>query len=325
MHLQQVRGVGLMVVSERFYKVKDFAPAEGNLLYEIWQSAQEQAPELNLKTHFYDGDDIEARSKLFQEVRTICPSFILFNTDGDIEELDSVLEELHEFWNGTTLLLTFDAIYDWHQVRLRWLLAKCAKPVLLAIDCQPRWLQGKLQILAPIPIPISDQSKSLIENKIARLDELAEITEKISFAGRVFGERGAKLSTIQAFPIKQSRFPLALSQSNFSYPEYIALLSRSFATLNFAEANLARGSHLKTRVLETCLFGGVLITDGVEFASQYLSPQAFIGWETYDELLSKLQDLDNNPREIDDIRKRAVVDGKEMNLVFWKTISEAIQ
>ena len=315
---------GLLVVPRKFYDGKPFSPAAGNHLYEILQSSREQKSDIVLTAYFLGESGGEAGDDLINEIRSKRPGFIILKVDGEISGLDRILEEIHTFWAGTTVLLTFDGIYDWLQVRIRWLASKCSRPIVVAIDSEPKRIRGLAKIVAPVPLPISDKSKTLILELLEQRVSPKQNLPQISFAGRVNRHREKQLKKIESLVKNPRRLPISTLDYGASYIDYIALLRNSYATLNFSQPNLAKGNHLKTRVLESCLFGSVLITDGEVIIRKFLSPSAFVSFKNTKELADAIHGLEGRLEEMDKIRSEAMKEAKSMNLVFWDSLADSL-
>ena len=112
-----------------------------------------------------------------------------------------------------------------------------------------------------------------------------------------------------------------------TYLHYMAGLYRSRMTINLSASSSGNGQQLKTRVLEACLVGTVVLTDDSDRTERFWkADRDFIHFDSIDVLAASVVDLERNPERREDIARHARARARELNVMgFWGGIDQGLK
>lgn len=320
-------------------EVPSWTPAGGNHFFEIWQSAREVFGETSVDL-FPVGPHEPSSSwhpRLIAHLRESRATHLVFQVEHDPNQpaaysWDLFMSSLAPRWSGVALGVIYDSAFQWITIGARRLARMSDRFVLVDI-CQPmdgRLIPGRREA-SIVTMAISDLTVATLDAHVAGMEKDLEV----SFIGALYPDRVAMLEAIRRAGVEVSVNPhrsdatrdFVESRTNQpSYLDYMAGLHRSRATINLSASSSGNGQQLKTRVLEGCLMGTVVLTDDADRTERFWRPgEEFLHFNRPSDLGPLLADLDADPARRQEIGRRARVRARQLNVMgFWGGIDEGL-
>ena len=179
---------------------------------------------------------------------------------------------------------------------------------------------------------ISDQTLDVVDKYVVGMSK----DLPVSFIGALYPDRVQMLQAIRDADIDVAVNPHRVdvtrdfveSRTNQpTYLHYMAGLYRSRMTINLSASSSGNGQQLKTRVLEACLVGTVVLTDDSDRTERFWkADRDFIHFDSIDVLAASVVDLERNPERREDIARHARARARELNVMgFWGGIDQGLK
>lgn len=255
---------GLIIVPNVYWEQREnfWGPGNGNIYYEIWQSAIEcenleeiTIYKVNLQNDSWHLDVIDLISK--NDI-----SFILMdveqNPSGSSKwDLDLKIQFIRKYWQGKIFLFSLDMAFITHLKKAAKIIKNDANSIVISIDRDLRRFYSTRGI-GPLLAPISIKS-------INFLDKAVNVPVKkkynLTFIGALYKQREKVLQEIIDYGIPLTINPNQKANDRSSYVDYIKTLMESKFTLNLSKAGRDPVSQIKSRILESTVFGTKVVTD----------------------------------------------------------------
>jgi hypothetical protein len=320
--------------------VPDWTPAGGSHFYEIWQAARELfgADQVDLFAVASDEPPSEWHGRLIRHLQRVRATHLVFQVEHDPNQPESYswdlfVQSVSSRWTGVLLGVIYDSAFEWITIAARRLARTSDRFVLVDI-CQP--MDGRLVPGRPeasiVTMAISDLSVATIDRHVEGLPK----DLPVSFIGALYPDRVQMLEAIRASGVEVAVNPHRADQTRDfvesrtnqpSYLDYMAGLYRSRATINLSASSSGNGQQLKTRVLEACLVGTVVLTDDEDRTERFWKPgEEYLLFRTPDDLGPLLAALESDPDRRDLIGRRARDRARQLNVMgFWGGIDEGLR
>jgi hypothetical protein len=179
----------------------------------------------------------------------------------------------------------FDSAYRWITIPTRRLARMSDRFVVVDI-CMP--MEGSMKRgrpeVGPVNMPVSNLSLSVIDEAIAGLSRIYDVT----FLGSLYPYRVELIETLRSHGVRVAVNPhhdagehLDLEGSRVHQPGYVGYmtgLAQSHMTINFSQSSAGNYQQLKTRVLEGALMGCLVLTDDVDRSDRFWVPGEEYGY-----------------------------------------------
>jgi len=318
----------LIVVPSVYSKPKFWQHTQGNIFYEIYQSCVESYPSSKVLLFFVKNTSSEWKSDLQAHIIENSPDYIFMDAEIDPDgskqwTIDQFLIQLEPIWSGLFIWLSIDSVLTTHSMRLDRLSLLSKKSLIVTIDRVPKYkFRGSSRIIAPIFLPISEETIADFDSKITGASPRINT---ITFFGTIYGYRERMLQDLQNFDLKIEVNPHKISLAKPSYFEYLQQLTKHNFTLNFSRNSRHNLPQLKSRILESAIFGCYVITDEDDLWRAFFPPGfgifSFSANAEIKKICGKIERL-NLDREY---RNRYVQHARNhVNKQFWISIGKAL-
>ena len=249
---------------------------QGNFFYEICQSAAERFPGMAISIFQVTTNETEWKSRLKKFIESDKPDCIFVYAEIDPDDSGNwtwpeLFLSIADQWSGKTVFLLFDSAYPIHRWRASKLAGIIGNATIASIDRKPRpSLKKGIRHLGPIFLPISMQSIQLLNQQIVskvQQENLGPIN--ISFIGKMYPYRKRIFDQLEHRGLTVELNPHRNYLEPDSYLSFLTALHLSTFTINLSLAGGVKIKQLKCRVLETAIFGNVLITDENKFGRMF--------------------------------------------------------
>jgi hypothetical protein len=269
-----VRSPHVVVVPMDGPSYDNFRPAGGNYFYEVAQSCREFAGDDAVSV--FDVEPGEPPSswhrRLIDYLMDVKATHLIAQVEKDPERSqswwwDALWAALIPQWDGVFLGMMFDSSYPWLTIPVRRI-ARMSERFVLVDICMPMdgmMVRGRPEV-GPVNMPVSNQSLAVIDETIGSVDKEYDV----SFIGVLYPYRVEAIEACRSHGLTVEVNPhridapndLRSSQVNQpTYVDYMRGLAQSQMTINFARSSAGDFHQLKTRILEACLMGCLVLTD----------------------------------------------------------------
>ena len=321
-HLHNLRekARSLLIVVPSFYQ-NNWDPAQGNIYFEIFESAKEKYPEWEVKVHFCE-EGQEWHSGLIELINGFNPSILLISSEIDPNgtsewSLDLFVKDLSKVWHGAICYLLFDSAFPLHIWRLKRLIRINSKCFIVAIDRDLKKEENMTALsIGPIFLPISQKSLRIIRESItAKVNEESLEPIYISFIGQEYPYRKKLLAKIKSeFPNLKVNPQLEMANPK-SYLSYMTALSLSTYTLSLSRQHVVKRNQLKYRVLEAALTGSHIISDEQIYTGIFLEVNKHFIFSKFDR--PSLRKLRNDTRDFKPNKSEIILRAEAANTFFF--------
>ena len=317
----------------------NFRPAGGNYFYEVAQSCREYLG--NDAVTVFAVEPGEAPSSWHRRLITLLlesgATHLVAQVEKDPEApqswwWDAFWAALIPQWNGVFLGVMFDSSYRWLTIPVRRLARMSDRFVLVDI-CIPMdgaMVKGRPEV-GPVNMPVSNQSIDLVEAAVGKVDKQYDV----SFIGVLYPYRVEAIEacrrhglTVDVNPHRaDSPNDLQSSQTNQpTYVDYMRGLAQSQLTINFARSSAGDFYQLKTRVLEACLMGCLVLTDDVDRTGLFWESDEFAKFTSPADLPDVVERLLADPESLAAAQQAARERARQINITsFWGGIDEVLK
>jgi len=320
--------------------VPTWQAAGGNHFYEIWQSARELFGSENVELFSVGSHEpaSEWHGRLIAFLQEVGATHLVFQVERDPNQPDAYswdlfLTSVTPRWHGVLLGVIYDSAFEWITIAARRL-AKTNNHFVLVDICQPmngRLIPGREEA-SIVTMAISNQTVAAVDTYVQEMPK----DLSVSFIGALYPDRVEMLQAIRGAGVDVSVNPhrpditrdFVESRVNQpTYLDYMAGLHRSRMTINLSTSSSGNGQQLKTRVLEACLVGTVVLTDDRDRAERFWTPgRDFVYFDSVEDLAAKVAELDKNPARQDTIGRHARARARELNnMGFWGGIDKGLK
>ena len=320
--------------------VPTWQAAGGNHFYEIWQSARELFGPENVELFSVSSHESprEWHGRLIAFLQDVGATHLVFQVEHDPNQpeantWDLFLASVTPRWNGVLLGVIYDSAFEWITIAARRL-ARLNDHFVLVDICQPmggRLVPGREEA-SIVTMAISDQTLEVVDKYIVGMTK----DLPVSFIGALYPDRVQMLQAIRDADIDVAVNPHRVdvtrdfveSRTNQpTYLDYMAGLYRSRMTINLSASSSGNGQQLKTRVLEACLVGTVVLTDDSDRTERFWkADRDFVHFDSIDVLAASVVDLERNPERREDIARHARARARELNVMgFWGGIDQGLK
>jgi hypothetical protein len=263
----------------------NFRAAGGNYFYEVAQSCREYAGDDAVSVFAVEPGEPPAswHRRLIDYLVETDATHLVAQVEKDPEQSqswwwDAFWAALHPRWPGVFLGVMFDSSYPWLTIPVRRVARMSDRFVLVDI-CMPMdgaMVAGRPEV-GPVNMPVSHESLAVIDAAVADASKQYDV----SFIGVLYPYRIEAIEacrrhglTVEVNPHRvDAPNDLRSSQANQpTYVDYMRGLAESDVTLNFARSSAGDFYQLKTRILEACLMGCLVLTDDTDRTSLFWRP-----------------------------------------------------
>jgi hypothetical protein len=317
---KSVFGKLLFVVPERHVEpLKKWKPGQGNLYFEIAQSAKERYGEASVSVLPLDNNGEQAIDRILLKLRHEQYTHVLMCSEESYGSsgtgLAILARELEQCFSGQVVLFMFDSIY-WRHLYLAELFARDYRNTsVICTDNFPRNL-SVTRSQGPTLLPISEASIAILMESTA--SAAANSFVSASLLGQLYGHRGRWLKRARAKGLNVLTNPhSATTGGSAPYMGYAMALHKSWGTINLSQANGAPVKHAKLRLLEAALLGAVVFTDEKILTTELLGEGGFVHFSSQRDLAKQLRHLQGNTEDLETIRQVALKSSLRLRERFW--------
>jgi len=233
-------------------------------------------------------------------------------------------------WNGMVIGLSTDSVYRLHQLRFNRFISifKNTCVVGIDIDVDSKYLNASNRC-GPTLLPISKRSIDLIDEELKNSvgeDNLGNV----SFVGAMYPYRKKLINKLKNLGLDIVVNPHVASNSkseknNASYVDYVKALRKGKMALNLSRANGVNVSQLKSRVLESPVFGVPVLSDERDLTSIFFECDSeFIHFNAQESSIKEISKLVNNKLVMDNISSASQKKARAIaQSCFWNVTRSA--
>ncbi len=230
-----------------------WGPAEGNFLYEIWQSARERFDARRGALHQVALGDTCWAEKLISDIVAQDPTHVIFHGEEDpnveVNSWPRVGASLAGVWTEELIFLMHDPLHWWHIFAAETLAEVYPNVSVRAIDTFPRELGKGILRSGPGFLRTSLETIRILERR-PHFASRPDTTESVTFIGGPYPDRVKQLAKFARRGIDILVNPQRTGKSEKpSYEEYAAAIGHSWATINLSRNHGMPRKHFKVRVL----------------------------------------------------------------------------
>ncbi len=265
----------------------------GNFFYEIAQAAREYAGTATVSV-FAVGPGEEPQvwhRRLTDYLIDTGATHVIAQVESDPNApqswtWDILWVQLERCWDGVFLGVLFDSAYRWITIHTRRLAR--TSPRFMVVDiCMPMdgvLVAGRPEV-GPVNMPVSNESLVEIDAYTQGMEKLFDV----SFIGTLYPYRVELIDALRDRGVRVAVNPhrtdvthdFRESRSNQpTYLDYMAGLFQSEMTINFSRSSAGDFQQLKTRVLEACAVGCLVLTDDRDRTDRFWQPDIEFGYFT---------------------------------------------
>jgi len=333
------RPVRVVVVPMEGPNATTWRIAGGNHFFEIAQSGRELLGAESIDIFGVESDEPmhQWHSRLAKYLVETGATHLVFQLERDPNQPDQyswdlLVSLLIRHWDGVMLAVVYDSAFTWITNSARRL-ARMSDNFVLVDICQPMdgvLVRGRREA-GPVTMAISDATLAAVDAYHLGIEKDLDV----SFIGALYPDRVEFLSRIAAIGVQVGVNPhrrdvavdFVQSRTNQpSYLDYMAGLRRSRLTINLSSSSSGNGQQLKTRVLEACSVGTVVVTDDRGLTERFWEPEVdFVQFKDGAELPALLAGLLADPARIERMSLSARRKARKLNKSgFWGGIDLAL-
>jgi hypothetical protein len=310
---------------------------QGTILFEILESGKEVL-DIDIELFVFD-----AKKTLIQEFDRLCQFLILgqfthllINLESDPREggwtWDYFAKKAEKSWHGSIIGLSTDGVYRLHQLRFERFIKLFPKTVIVNIDVvmDGKYLKS-LNHHGPTLLPISRKSIGVIDAELSLLSEI-EVRHDVAFVGTMYAYRKDIVAKIERLGLPVVVNPTRDKSANNvelsrGYVSYIDSLRQSRFSLNLSRSNGMDVKQLKSRVLESPIFGIPVLSDEKKLMSTYFCENSdFLFFEPTRSSIKRVSSLVKNQSEYSDMALSAREKARAIaQSAFWDTVQVACE
>ena len=315
-------------------------PAGGNFFYEIAQAAREYAGVDTVSVFAVEGHEPSAQwhQRLIRHLIETGATHVIAQVESDPNTpsswtWDVLWDQLSRRWDGVMLGVVFDSAFQWVTNHTRRI-ARISPRFLLVDICMPMdgvMIKGRPEV-GPVNMPVSNQSLAALDEYTAGMGKLYDV----SFIGTLYPYRVDMIEALEARGVRVAVNPhrtdvthdFAESRANQpTYCDYMAGLFQSEMTINFAQSSAGDFQQLKTRVLEACAMGCLVLTDDVDRTDRFwIMGEEYGYFETPRDVPALVESWLGDPARLARAQNAARERAREINVSsFWGGIEEGLR
>ena len=305
---------------------------QGTIFFEILKSAQEVL-EIDVELFTFDSE-----KNLIQEFDRLCCFLIhgqfthlLTNLESDPGRngwtWDYFAQKAQKRWQGSIIGLSIDGVYRLHQLRFERFIKIFPKTVIANIDIviDEKYLESRNH-QGPTLLPISKKSISVIDAELSLLS-VNKNQHDVGFVGTMYEYRKHEITKIQQLGLSVAVNPSRYKSENNTglsrgYVSYIDSLRYSRFSLNLSRSNGVNVKQLKSRVLESPVFGIPVLSDEKKLMTNFFSEKSdFLFFEPNSASIKSVITAINNQSDYLEMVMSAKVKARSIaQSAFWDTI-----
>ncbi len=257
---------------------------QGTIFFEILKSAQEVL-DVDVDVFAFDSE-----KDLIEEFDRLCCFLIsgqfthlMTNLESDPGRngwtWDYFAQKAQESWQGSIIGLSLDGVYRLHQLRFERFIKLFPKTVIANIDViiDRKYLDSRNH-QGPTLLPISKKSISVIDAELSLLSEITN-PHDVGFVGTMYDYRKHVIARIEHLGLSVAINPSSNRSKNGTdlsrgYVSYVDSLRHSRFSLNLSRSNGMNVMQLKSRVLESPIFGIPVLSDEKKLVANYFSEKS---------------------------------------------------
>jgi len=316
----------------------NFRAAGGNYFYEVAQSCREYAGDSAVSVFAVEPGEPPAswHRRLIDYLVETNATHLIAQVEKDPEQSqswwwDALWAALIPRWSGVFLGVMFDSSYPWLTIPVRRV-ARMSERFVLVDICMPMdgaMVPGRPEV-GPVNMPVSRQSLELIDAAVADASKEYDV----SFIGVLYPYRVEAIEACRQRGLRIEVNPhrvdapndLRSSQVNQpTYVDYMRGLAESQTTINFARSSAGDFYQLKTRVLEACLMGCLVLTDDVDRTGQFWDEGEFARFTSPTDLPQVVERLLADPARLTAAQSAARDTARAITVTsFWGGIDQVL-
>jgi hypothetical protein len=225
----------------------------------------------------------------------------------------------------------FDSSYPWLTIPVRRV-ARMSERFVLVDICMPMdgaMVRGRPEV-GPVNMPVSRQSQQVIEEAVGVVEKEFDV----SFIGVLYPYRVEAIEACRQHGLRLEVNPhrvdapndLRSSQANQpTYIDYMRGLAQSQTTINFARSSAGDFYQLKTRVLEACLMGCLVLTDDDDRTGLFWDEDQFARFTSPADLPAVVEHLLADPERLTTAQQAARDRARAISVTgFWGAIDDVL-
>ena len=319
----------LIIVPSRYANKKTWRNSNGNIFFEIYQSALETFQNSHVEYFFVKPNSTNWKFELGEYVSYTEFDYLVMDAEIDPDgsskwTLDSFLIENVFNWEGKFIWISMDSVLTTHKLRIDRISRIRPGSIVVAIDRKSNYgFRRSKELISPIFLPISNATIANIDKKFGK----APMRKSgLTFFGTVYGYRELELDNLLKMNINIIINPHKSSSKTPSYEDYLKQFILFNSTLNFSRNSRHNINQLKSRILEAAIFGCFVITDEDELWREFFPLNSGIyPFSSYSDLVDtyNLSVL----TVYSDVFRTAYINyaREEVNTQFWLRIASALQ
>lgn len=308
---------------------------KGAIFFEILKSAHEVL-EIDVELFTFDSE-----KNLIQEFDRLCCFLIcgqfthlLTNLESDPGRngwtWDYFAQKAQKSWQGSVIGLSLDGVYRLHQLRFERFINLFPKTVIANIDIviDGKYLESRNH-QGPTLLPISKKSISVIDAELSLLSDIKN-RHDVGFVGTMYDYRKHVIARIEQLGLSVAINPSSNKSENNTdlsrgYISYVDSLRHSRFSLNLSRSNGMNVKQLKSRVLESPIFGTPVLSDEKKLMTSYFSEKSdFLFFEPNSASIKRVVKAINNQSDYLEMAMSAKVKARAIaQSAFWDTIQIA--
>lgn len=308
---------------------------QGTIFFEILKSGQE-CLDIDIELFAFDSE-----KTLIHEFDRLCQFLIrghfthlLMNLEAGPGEggwtWDYFAKEAEKSWQGAIIGLSTDGVYRLHQLHFERFIKLFPKTVIVNIDIvmDRKYLKYRNHH-GPTLLPISRKSIDAIDAELSLLSEI-KVKHDVAFAGTMYEYRKEIIAKIERLGLSVSINPTRdrrASKADFGrgFVSYVDSLRHARFALNLSRSNGMNVNQLKSRVLESPVFGVPVLSDEKKLMSNFFSEKSdFLFFEPNSTSIKSVASVINNQSEYLDMAVSAKKKAREIaQSAFWGSIQIA--
>lgn len=322
----------LVVVSSELAETSRWDFAQGTYMFEILESAKEY---LNSQVELFvfrkEKSMITEFNRLERKLVEDRFTHLLASLESDPGSpswnWDYFAHRAGRSWNGMVIGLSTDSVYRLHQLRFNRFVGKFRNTCVVGIDAvmDEKYLNANNHY-GPTLLPISKKSIDIIDQKLKGYS-LEGDPSAVAFVGAMYPYRLKLIEKLRKINLDVVVNPHTAGSSestknNASYVNYVRALRKGKLALNLSRANGINVNQLKSRVLESPVFGVPVLSDDRELASRFFDCDSeFVFFQANRRSIETISKVVNCDDELINISKAAQKKARAIaQSCFWETV-----
>lgn len=317
----------------------NFRPAGGNYFYEVAQSCREYAGADAVSVFAVEPGEPPSswHRRLVTYLIESDATHLVAQVEKDPEQSqswwwDALWAALIPQWDGIFLGVMFDSSYPWLTIPVRRV-ARMSERFVLVDICMPMdgaMVSGRPEV-GPVNMPVSNQSLDVIDAAVGEVGKDYDV----SFIGVLYPYRIEAIEACRHHGLNVEVNPhrvdapndLRSSQANQpTYIDYMQGLAQSQTTINFARSSAGDFYQLKTRVLEACLMGCLVLTDDDDRTGLFWGSDEYARFTSPSDLPDVVERLLADPESLRAAQQAARARARDINVTsFWGGIDDVLE